>query len=229
MAAPAVPTPAAYFALTRVLVVPSVWKEPFGRVAAEAMINAIPPLVSNRGSLPQVVGGDFREGGGGRVLPVPDWMTFSTTTLPSEPEVEPWFEAMCGLEAFDALAVDRGARARDRGRRYSEDVSRKKRVRYCTTSRDGSGNAETFDRQGRDRIDKEPEYRTRAIAGLRAGVSPGNVGCPSVSAHQRRTRPGFLSPTRPCAWFSSRYLLNLMTSFWSAWNAGPTSAAVAAK
>ncbi len=72
MAAPAVPTPAAYFALTRLLVVPSVWKEPFGRVAAEAMINAIPPLVSNRGSLPQVVGGDFSEGGGGRVLPVPD-------------------------------------------------------------------------------------------------------------------------------------------------------------
>jgi hypothetical protein len=52
MAAPPVPTPADYFALTRILVVPSVWDEPFGRVAAEAMINAIPPLVSNRGSLP---------------------------------------------------------------------------------------------------------------------------------------------------------------------------------
>ena len=71
MAAPPVPTPADYFALTRILVVPSVWDEPFGRVAAEAMINAIPPLVSNRGSLPHVVGGDFEAGGGGRVLPVP--------------------------------------------------------------------------------------------------------------------------------------------------------------
>ena len=82
MAAPPVPTPADYFALTRILVVPSVWEEPFGRVAAEAMINAIPPLVSNRGSLPHVVGGDFSEGGGGRVLPIPDWMTFKTTQLP---------------------------------------------------------------------------------------------------------------------------------------------------
>lgn len=63
MAAPPVPIPADYFALTRILVVPSVWEEPFGRVAAEAMINAIPALVSNRGSLPQVVGGDFSEGG----------------------------------------------------------------------------------------------------------------------------------------------------------------------
>ena len=51
MAAPAVPQPADYFALTRLLVVPSVWDEPFGRVAAEAMINGIPPLVSDRGSL----------------------------------------------------------------------------------------------------------------------------------------------------------------------------------
>jgi glycosyltransferase involved in cell wall biosynthesis len=31
------------------------WEEPFGRVAAEAMINAIPAIVSNRGSLPSVV------------------------------------------------------------------------------------------------------------------------------------------------------------------------------
>ena len=58
MAAPAVATPAEYFALTRILLVPSVWEEPFGRVAAEAMINGIPPLVSDRGSLPDVIGGE---------------------------------------------------------------------------------------------------------------------------------------------------------------------------
>ena len=34
MAAPATETPAAYFALTRILLVPSVWEEPFGRDAA---------------------------------------------------------------------------------------------------------------------------------------------------------------------------------------------------
>ena len=93
MAAPPVPTPADFFALTRILVVPSVWEEPFGRVAAEAMINAISALVSNRGSLPHVVGGDFSDGGGGRVLPVPDWMTFKTTKLPSELEIEPWLRS----------------------------------------------------------------------------------------------------------------------------------------
>ena len=59
MAAPPVPTPSDYLALTRILLVPSTLEEPFGRVAAEAMINGIPALVSNRGSLPHVVGATF--------------------------------------------------------------------------------------------------------------------------------------------------------------------------
>ena len=131
MAAPPVPTPADYFALTRILVVPSVWDEPFGRVAAEAMINAIPPLVSNRGSLPHVVGGDFREGGGGRVLPIPAWMTYKTTKLPSEVEIETWYEAVCALWDDPALYGSMAARARAiADERYSEALSRRKHVDY---------------------------------------------------------------------------------------------------
>jgi glycosyltransferase involved in cell wall biosynthesis len=138
MAAPPVPTPADYFALTRMLVVPSVWEEPFGRVAAEAMINAIPPLVSNRGSLPQVVGGDFSEGGGGRVLPIPDWMTFKTTKLPSEREVEPWYEAVCKLWDDPALYRSVATRAHQiAADRYSERASRLKHVGYFTSLKPG--------------------------------------------------------------------------------------------
>jgi glycosyltransferase involved in cell wall biosynthesis len=123
MAAPPVPTPADYFALTRILVVPSVWEEPFGRVAAEAMINAIPPLVGDRGSLPHVVGGDFSEGGGGRVLPIPDWMTFKTTKLPSEQEV-----------VYRSVAT-RGRQIAEE--RYSENVSRRRHVDYFTSLKPG--------------------------------------------------------------------------------------------
>jgi glycosyltransferase involved in cell wall biosynthesis len=134
MAAPAVPTPSHYFALTRLLLVPSVWEEPFGRVAAEAMINGIPPLVSNRGSLPHVVAGDASSGGGGRVLPVPDWMTPNTSRLPSEQEIEPWFEAVCALwddaGRYDALAARAKALAQTR---YSESVSRRRHVDYFTS------------------------------------------------------------------------------------------------
>jgi glycosyltransferase involved in cell wall biosynthesis len=134
MAAPATDTPAAFFALTRILLVPSVWEEPFGRVAAEAMINRVPPLVSNRGSLPDVLGGDFSKGGGGRVLPLPDWMTTKSTRLPSEREIEPWFEAVCALWDDATLYETMAARARQiADARYSEHVSRQRHVEYFTS------------------------------------------------------------------------------------------------
>jgi glycosyltransferase involved in cell wall biosynthesis len=41
---------------TRVVLMPSSWPEPFGRVAVEAMLNGIPLIVSDRGSLPELVG-----------------------------------------------------------------------------------------------------------------------------------------------------------------------------
>jgi len=139
MAAPPVPTPADYLALTRILLVPSVWGEPFGRVAAEAMINGIPPLVSNRGSLPQVIGGDYSAGGGGYVLPLPDWMTFDSVRLPSEAEVQPWFDAV-GALWDDATLYERVAsRARQvAAQRYSEAVSRQRHVDYLTALRPGA-------------------------------------------------------------------------------------------
>jgi len=136
MAAPPVPTPADYFALTRILLVPSVWEEPFGRVAAEAMINAVPPIVSNRGSLPQVVGGDHASGGGGRVLPIPDWMTFKSVRLPSEVDVQPWFDAVCALWDDPTLYQDIAARARRIAEeRYSEHVLRERHLSYFTAPR----------------------------------------------------------------------------------------------
>jgi hypothetical protein len=139
MAAPPVPTPADYFALTRILVVPSVWEEPFGRVAAEAMINAIPPLVSDRGSLPAVIGGDFGHGGGGRVLPVPEWMTHETRRVPSEQEVQPWYDAVCSLWDDAALYRAVGSRARAiADERYSESVSRRKHLDYFTSLTPGA-------------------------------------------------------------------------------------------
>jgi glycosyltransferase involved in cell wall biosynthesis len=148
MAAPPVPTPAEYFALTRILVVPSVWDEPFGRVAAEAMINAIPPLVSNRGSLPNVVGGDFSDGGGSRVLPIPEWMTFKTTKLPTEQEVEPWYQAVCALWDDPALYRRVAARANQIAEaRYGEAVSRKKHVDYFTSLKAGADPIEHRDRR----------------------------------------------------------------------------------
>ncbi|MDD5015860.1 MAG: glycosyltransferase [Atribacterota bacterium] len=41
---------------TKILLVPSLWQEPFGRVCIEAMANGIPCIVSNRGGLSEAVG-----------------------------------------------------------------------------------------------------------------------------------------------------------------------------
>jgi glycosyltransferase involved in cell wall biosynthesis len=138
MAAPAVPRPADYFALTRILLAPSVWEEPFGRVAAEAMINGVPALVGNRGALPDVIGGDFADGGGGRVLPIPEWMTRQSSQLPTEQEVEPWYAAVTSLWDDAALYAKMAARARQIAyQRYAECVSKKRHVDYFTSLETG--------------------------------------------------------------------------------------------
>jgi glycosyltransferase involved in cell wall biosynthesis len=56
---------------SRVLLMPSVWEESFGRTVVEAQLNGLPVLASRRGALPDLVGG------GGVVLdahaPVAEW------------------------------------------------------------------------------------------------------------------------------------------------------------
>lgn len=48
------------YSTSKLVVVPSRWEEPFGRVPAEAMVSGIPCVVSDRGGLPEVVGNTGR-------------------------------------------------------------------------------------------------------------------------------------------------------------------------
>jgi glycosyltransferase involved in cell wall biosynthesis len=133
MAAPATPRPADFFALTRILLVPSVFREPFGRVAAEALINGIPPLVSDRGGLSQTVRG------AGRVLPVPPWLTEKATNLPTEDEVQPWFNAICELWDDEHAYAEASAVARATADRwYSESTMRRRYLDYFESLRPGN-------------------------------------------------------------------------------------------
>ena len=58
---PFTPDPRAFYptvySMTRLLLMPSLWNESFGLVAAEAMLNGIPVLASNRRALTETVGG----------------------------------------------------------------------------------------------------------------------------------------------------------------------------
>jgi glycosyltransferase involved in cell wall biosynthesis len=85
------PDPRRFYQVTRLTLVPSVWCESFGRVAAESMFNGIPVVASDRGALPEAIGS------GGRCLPIPAHITPETRTPPSAEEVAPWIEAVLAL------------------------------------------------------------------------------------------------------------------------------------
>lgn len=132
MAAPPVPRPRDFLELTRVLLVPSVFPEPFGRVAVEAMLNGIVPVVSERGALPETVGD------GGVVLPLPDWLTPAERRIPDEDEVRPWFDEVCRLFDDEDYYQRRSAVARAEAEaRYSERALRRHYDAYFRSVAEG--------------------------------------------------------------------------------------------
>ena len=88
------PDPRDYLKVTQVMLVPSVWQELFGRVAGEAMMNGIPVIGSDRGSLPEVIGD------GGFSLSIPSRITPTSRELPTREEIAPWVSAI--EEIWDA-------------------------------------------------------------------------------------------------------------------------------
>jgi len=82
------PDPKAFYRLSRLVLVPSVAPESFGLVAAEAILNGIPVIASDRGALPEVVGES------GECLPIPARVTPESRVPSSTEEVRPWVEVV---------------------------------------------------------------------------------------------------------------------------------------
>ncbi|MBQ9874608.1 MAG: glycosyltransferase [Thermoguttaceae bacterium] len=100
---PTTDEPRDFYKRTRVLLVPSLCEESFGRTAVEGALNSIPVLVSNRGALPEVVG-DPRA-----VLPIPKRFEKYSKLIPTPEEVAPWVELIVKLWDDDALARELAA------------------------------------------------------------------------------------------------------------------------
>jgi glycosyltransferase involved in cell wall biosynthesis len=92
MMASTVMRPSEIYGPTRALLVPSVWPEAFGRVSAEALLNGIPPIVSDRGGLPEVCSD------AGFVVPIAGEFTAAQRVPVPASAVEPWLELMFRLE-----------------------------------------------------------------------------------------------------------------------------------
>lgn len=115
MIAGAVPKPRDIFENTRVLLVPSVWEEPSGRVVAEALVNHVPPLVSDRGGLAESCNG------AGFVLPLPASLTAETRRPVSAEAVEPWIEPIVKLAFDEQFYQDAVERTRQAARMYARE------------------------------------------------------------------------------------------------------------
>jgi glycosyltransferase involved in cell wall biosynthesis len=90
-------------------------------VAAEAMINGIPALVSDRGALPETVDD------GGVVLPVPAWMEPGSCLVPEAAELKPWFEAVTRLWDDPAEYQRVATAARTAAHRLYDETSLRRR------------------------------------------------------------------------------------------------------
>ena len=85
------PAPRLFWGVTRVCVMPSLWRESQPLVAIEAMANGIPVIGSDRGGIPESLGK------AGVVLSLPERLTPTSRVLPTPEEVSPWVEAVIKL------------------------------------------------------------------------------------------------------------------------------------
>lgn len=117
MFSPAVPAPKDIFTPAKTLLAPSLM-EAFGRVVVEALLNGVPPLVSDRGGLAEAANG------AGFVLPLPaDLTPLANRPVPAA-MVEAWVETIIKLEDDPELYAREAERARQASKAYlREDLT----------------------------------------------------------------------------------------------------------
>jgi glycosyltransferase involved in cell wall biosynthesis len=109
---PATRLPREIYLSTRVLLVPSVIEEASARVVAEALVNGIPIVASDRGGLPENCAG------AGFILPLPDGLDMATRRPVDASLLQPWIDRIVYLFR-DANAYARTSDlARAAGARY---------------------------------------------------------------------------------------------------------------
>lgn len=103
------------YRLARVVIVPSIWEEPAGRLAIEAGLNAIPSIVSNRGGLPEIANLITPT----QIIELPESVSMESKELLSGASLKPWFEAICRCYDDEDYYRDTVSRLEKSSRKYS--------------------------------------------------------------------------------------------------------------
>ena len=106
------PDPRDFYRVSRVVLMPSLWRESLGRVPIEAMANGIPVLASDRGALPETLGN------AGFVFKIPEHYTAHSMNVPTAREVAPWVAALEKLWEDPELEARQRELAREESRRW---------------------------------------------------------------------------------------------------------------
>ncbi len=108
--------PRRYWGVTRIALLPSLGWGDRSSIVAQAMINGVPVIGSERAGLPEVLGG------AGMVLPLTGRLTSATRMLPTPEEVTPWVEAVIRLWDNPDLYARYSRRALAEARRWAPEV-----------------------------------------------------------------------------------------------------------
>jgi glycosyltransferase involved in cell wall biosynthesis len=109
------PDPRDFYRVTRMVLMPSLWRESLGRVPIEAMANGIPVLASDRGALPETMGD------AGFVFTIPDRCTPASGVVPTAQEVAPWVAVIERLWDDPEFEAEHRRRSLTEARRWDGD------------------------------------------------------------------------------------------------------------
>jgi len=118
--------PRRFWRVTRLCLLPSLWRENQPLVAVEALVNGIPVIGSDRGGIPEVLGA------AGIILPLPDRLTPAAGLLPTPEEVAPWIEAVIRLWDDAEFYEEHCRRVSAESRRWSPEILEPLYVRFFT-------------------------------------------------------------------------------------------------
>ncbi len=107
--------PRDFYRVSRIVLMPSLWRESLGRVPIEAMANGIPVLASDRGALPETLGD------AGFVFTIPANCTPASGVVPTAQEVAPWVAVIERLWDDPEFEAEHRRRALAEARRWGGD------------------------------------------------------------------------------------------------------------